>query len=145
VHSYTVPPARILEYRPWLVEQAGHWREHCLADGQVHGSGVIARLEGCSDRDQAAPLVGSNLAIRRSQLPPVPPASFYWVDLVGLKVETTDRRPLGTVQRLLETGANDVLVVGEREQHLIPFVMGQYVISVDLDGGRIVVDWDPEF
>ena len=106
---------------------------------------MIARVEGCRDRDQAAPLVGSKLAIRRQQLPAPPPGSFYWADLVGLKVETTDGRPLGTVQRLLETGANDVLVVGEREQHLIPFVMGQYVIAVDLDGGRIVVDWDPDF
>jgi len=111
----------------------------------MHGSGVVVRLEGCGDRDQAAQLAGSGLAISRRQLPAPPPGSFYWVDLVGLKVETTDRRPLGTVQRLLETGANDVLVVGEREQHLIPFVMGQYVIAVDLDGGRIVVDWDPEF
>jgi 16S rRNA processing protein RimM len=145
VQSYTVPPARILEYRPWLVEQADHWREHSVADGQVHGPGMIVRLEGCSDRDQAVQLVGSRLAIRRRQLPPAPQGSFYWVDLVGLKVETTDRRLLGTVQRLLATGANDVLVVGEREQHLIPFVMGQYVIAVDLDGGRIVVDWDPDF
>jgi 16S rRNA processing protein RimM len=35
-------------------------------------------------------------------------------------------------------------VRGERER-MIPFVLDQYVISIDLDAGRIVVDWDPEF
>jgi 16S rRNA processing protein RimM len=46
---------------------------------------------------------------------------------------------------MLATGANDVMVVrGERER-LIPFVPGQYVKQVDLDGRRVIVDWDPDF
>jgi len=50
------------------------------------------------------------------------------------------------VSHLFATGANDVLVVrdGERER-MIPFVLEQFVKEVDLDSGRIVVDWDPEF
>jgi 16S rRNA processing protein RimM len=52
---------------------------------------------------------------------------------------------LGTVRDMIETGANDVMLVrGERER-LIPFVMGHYVRSVDLDAKRIEVDWDPDF
>ncbi len=52
---------------------------------------------------------------------------------------------LGRVERLLETGANDVLVVrGERER-LIPFVPGAQVRRVDLEAGVVEVDWDPEF
>jgi 16S rRNA processing protein RimM len=56
-----------------------------------------------------------------------------------------DGEVLGTVDYLLETGANDVLVVrGEREL-LIPFVTGQVVTQVDLENRVLRVDWDPDF
>ncbi len=71
--------------------------------------------------------------------------SWYWMDLIGLQVVTTGGVVLGQVTGLVETGANDVLVVqGERER-LVPFVIDQYVKRVDLDAGLIEVDWDPEF
>ena len=81
----------------------------------------------------------------REQLPETGAGQYYWTDLVGLRVRLEDGRELGTVERLLATGANDVLVVkGERER-LVPFVTGQYVKQVDLESGVIVVDWDPDF
>jgi 16S rRNA processing protein RimM len=53
--------------------------------------------------------------------------------------------PLGVVASMLETGADDVMVLkGERER-LIPFVMDQIVAEVDLDNQRMVVDWSPEY
>jgi len=78
-------------------------------------------------------------------LPPPKKGEVYWVDLEGLKVRTTDGVLLGTVSHLFATAANDVVVVqGERER-LIPFIKDRFVKSVDVDGGEIVVDWDPEF
>ena len=53
-----------------------------------------------------------------------------------------DGRVLGRVEYLIETGANDVLVVkGEREV-LIPFVTESVILEVDLSAGRISVDWE---
>ena len=46
---------------------------------------------------------------------------------------------------MMETGAHDVIVVSGDRERLIPFVWGQFVISVDLDAGKLVVDWDPDF
>ena len=37
-----------------------------------------------------------------------------------------------------------MVVAGERER-LIPFLIGQYVDSVDLEAGLIMVDWDADF
>ncbi|HKT31284.1 MAG TPA: ribosome maturation factor RimM [Gammaproteobacteria bacterium] len=145
LQSWTEPPEKIIEYRPWLLERGGAWREWRVAEGRVHGRGVIARLEGVSDRDQAASLAGTNIAVYRKQLPALRSGQYYWADLIGLEVRLEDGRSLGRVQGLMATGANDVLVVrGERER-LIPFIRGQVVKQVDSDAGLIRVDWDPDF
>ena len=52
----------------------------------------------------------------------------------------------GQVDHLIETGANDVLVIrGERGETLVPFVAGRYVLEVDLDRKRILVDWESDW
>ena len=68
---------------------------------------------------------------------------YYWTDLEGLRVRDRDGTVIGTVAYLLETGANDVLVVrdGEREI-LVPFVTGDVIKQVDLADGVIDVDWE---
>jgi 16S rRNA processing protein RimM len=46
---------------------------------------------------------------------------------------------------MLATGANDVMVVRGDRERLIPFIPGRYVKNVDLEGGVVIVDWDPDF
>jgi 16S rRNA processing protein RimM len=143
VFSDTRPRGNILDYTPWLVKRRDGWEAMALAEGRVHGPGVIARLEGYSDRDQAQTLVGAEIAVRRNQLPPVKKGEYYWADLEGLRVVNLEGVELGTVSHLFETGANDVVVVtGERER-LLPYT--RHVIrEVDLVARVLRVDWDPE-
>ncbi len=144
VHSDTEPRENILGYPDWYLKQAGQWVRHRLRDGHRQGKGIVARLEGCSDRDRAAALMGAEIAIPRGQLPTAAEGEYYWADLEGLLVFTGEGRELGRVQRLFRTGANDVLVVlGERER-LIPFIDG-VIGDVDLQQGRLTVEWDPDF
>lgn len=144
VHSYTDPREGILKYSPWLLQTGGRWTEMVLTTGRRHGRGTVVKLAGCDHPDQARRLVGCEVAVTRAQLPDPDEDDYYWADLVGLAVRTTEGQELGRVERLLETGANDVLVVrGERER-LIPFVATRVVTRVDLDQQLIVVDWDPE-
>ena len=123
----------------------GDWEPRTLAEGSGHGKGVIARLENCSDRDQALALMGFEIGICRDQLPGTAPGEYYWTDLQGLEVVTLQGEPLGRVDHLIETGAHDVLVVTGDRERLIPFVLQQVVISVDLEAGVIRVDWDKDF
>jgi 16S rRNA processing protein RimM len=141
VFSETNPVENIFRYTPWLVNDV----ERAVIEWRRHGKGLIARLEQCDDRDAARALIGQPIATRRQQLPPPSSDEFYWVDLLGLAVETADGQPLGRVSHLLETGANDVLVVHGDRERLVPFVWGQYVLDVDFDAGRVRVDWDPDF
>ncbi len=68
--------------------------------------------------------------------------TYYWADLEGLQVVRKDGTVLGTVAYLLETGANDVLVIEGEKERLIPFVADEVVLDVDVAGGVIRVDWE---
>ncbi|MDD4914372.1 MAG: ribosome maturation factor RimM [Methylococcales bacterium] len=146
VFSFTHPRENILRYSPWFLKKDNLIREVKVLDGQRHGNTVVVELEGIADRDAATALMGSEILIRRQQLPETGPDEYYWHDLIGLNVETESGVRLGIVDHLLETGANDVLVVidGETER-LIPFLQKQTVLKIDLSGQLIIVDWDPDF
>jgi len=147
LESWTEPRTQIFKYQPWqLLAAPGGETEVKSVNGRPQGKGLIAKFPGVDDRDGAAALVGQDIYVARELLPPTGKDEYYWVDLEGLEVVTTEGVALGCVSHLFATGANDVVVVrdGERER-LIPFVQGVYVRSVDLSGGCMVVDWDPEF
>lgn len=150
VESYSRPPDSILGYAQWQIERGSVSMPYSLLAGRRHGPGFMVHLadpEGrpLATRDDALSLFDARIAVYRRELEPLPNGEYYWVDLQGLTVTTLDGVVLGVVKRVFETGANDVLVVeGERER-LIPFVQGPVVHEVDLDAGRMRVDWDPEF
>jgi len=146
VESFTAPETALLGYQPWTLRDArGHERSVSGARGRIANKGLIVTLPGVEGRSEAEILRGTDILIPRSALPPPRPGEFYQADLEGLRVRTLDGVELGHVAQILPTGANDVLVVrGERER-MLPFVRPDTVVSIDLDAGEIMVDWDPEF
>lgn len=145
IFSYTDPREALLDYGPWWVRSAGHagdWRPVPVAEGRRHGKSVIARLEGYADRDRAAELVGSEIAVAPEALPAPEEGRYYWRDLEGLAVLHRDGTPLGRVDYVMETGTHDVLVVAGERERLVPFVPGEVVLDVDLAAGVIRVDWE---
>lgn len=109
-----------------------------VVGGQVQGKGIVMGLSNITDRDQVTALVGSELAIKNTQLVPAEDGEFYWSDLIGLTVINTQQQTLGTVDHMLETGAHDVLVVIDenKQERLIPFVLDEIVEQVNLDKDR---------
>ncbi len=145
VFSFTDPRENILTYSPWLLQKGNETKVVDVVDGQLQGKTIVAQLGGVDDRDKAATLMGWDVFITQDQLPGTAKGEYYWSELIGLHVETLTGVQLGVIDSLLETGANDVIIVqGERER-VIPFLQGQTVMNIDLDAGRMIVDWDPEF
>ncbi len=147
IESWTEPRLRIFDYQPWLLGAApGTTTQVAGVKGRNQGKGIVAYLPGVDDREQAAALIGQDIHIARELLPAPAAGEYYWADMEGLDVFTTDGIALGRVSHLFATGANDVVVVrdGERER-LIPFVQGAVVQLVDLAARRMVVDWEPDF
>jgi 16S rRNA processing protein RimM len=145
VFSFTDPRENILTYSPWLLKKNDETKTVSIVDGQLQGKTIVAQLTGIDDRNQAESLMGWDVFIIRDQLPKAAKDEYYWSELIGLNVETIDNVHLGLVDSLLETGANDVLIVQGDKERVIPFLQGQTIISVDLDAGKMIVDWDPEF
>jgi len=142
VFSYTEPRDALLQYKELLIGREGIWQPAELVEGQQHGKSVIALFRGFDDRDEAAALIGAELGVHRDNLPEPGDGQYYWSDLIGLKVVHRDGTELGTIDEMLETGANDVMVVKGKVERLIPFVRDEIVINVDLSEGRVDVDWE---
>lgn len=145
VRSHTDPIENILNFPRWYLQREGGWQAYELLAGRRQGKGLVAGICGVADRDQARALMGVEIAVPRSALPPPQEGEYYWIDLEGLRVVTLQGQDLGRLDHLFATGANDVMVVHGERQRLIPFVLEQVVDRVDFDNGEIRVDWDPEF
>ena len=109
-----------------------------------HGKGLLMRLESVADRDRAEQLIGAELFADKASLPSLEEDSYYWFDLVGLRVVDTTGAVLGSLERIIPTPGNDVYVVkgkqaGEPREMLIPAV-GDVVLDIDLEGGTMLVD-----
>jgi 16S rRNA processing protein RimM len=153
VHSSTDPVDNIFDYQPWQIRLASRWHTVALKRGRRCGNMLIAQLDGCEDRDKAKCYFGADIAVDQSQLPSLESGDYYWQQLIGLMVETRAGVRLGRVDRLMATGANDVLIVQGQEdcnsidlkQRLIPWIPEQVIINIDTVVGTIQVDWDPDF
>lgn len=121
---------------------------------RAQGKSYVACLEGVVDRNAAEILRGFEIMVPKSALPALDHGEFYWDDLVGCRVTTRDGEgnilDLGNVNYLLETGANDVLVVRASEssiddrERLIPYIVDNVITKVDLDAAVIEISWHPD-
>lgn len=145
VVTYTRSPANLLDLLPWHLKTANQWETVDFTAGKTHGKGLVVKLANCDDRDAAALNSGRQIGIARSQLPATEEHEYYWNDLLGLQVVTTEGQVLGLVDYLIETGSNDVLVIKGEQECLVPFIQGEVVRKVDLERRIIEVDWDPDF
>lgn len=145
VHSYTEPRGNIVGFGAWTLRMNGVDHAFDVEEGHSHAGSVVAKLHGLDDCDRARDWVGADIVVPREQLPKIAAGELYWTDLEGLEVRTTTGAVLGTVDHLLATGGNDVLVLDSSPRLLIPFVAGDVVKEVDLKAGLIVVDWSPDY
>jgi len=150
VFSYAQPKENICRYKVWSLEGPSGTQQVKVSSVKAHGNGFVAQFEGSRDRNQAELFCGSLVKISQSDLPELSKGDYYWHQLNGLNVFSGDIL-LGKVSHMLETGANDVLVVKrcknsiDSKERLIPYLPDQVIKLVDLENGLISVDWDPEF
>lgn len=150
IHSYTEPQENFLGFGDWMLQRPGGAEPIEFDAGRRQGKGLVAHITGVDDRTLAESYRGLEVTARASKLPQLEEGDFYWNQLQGLQVWCRDgenRVLLGTVAYLIETGANDVLVVKasacsiDDRERLIPYLPGDVITGVDLEEAIIEVDW----
>jgi 16S rRNA processing protein RimM len=141
IFSYCDPRENITTYKSWIVGG----KVFDSVESKRNGKLIVAKLKGIDDKDIAMTLIGQTVEIREDQLERLRSDQFYWRDLVGLEVTNTKGIAFGKITNLLETGANDVIIIkGERER-LVPYITdadnGRTVIEVDIEKKTMVVEW----
>lgn len=150
VYSFTDPLDNVLDYPRWTLTRDGEVKQVEVASGRVQGKFLVVKLKGLDDRDVARTYAGFEIRVPESELPELEEDEFYWHQLEGLSVINQDGQLLGKVDHLLETGANDVMVVKpctgslDDRERLLPYTE-QCVQAIDLDVGEMRVDWDADF
>lgn len=150
VYSFTDPIDNILDYKNWILCRGDEQITVKLQQGRIQGKVLVAELKDLTDRDEARALIDFEICIHRNELPELNSDEYYWYQLQGLKVINQQGLLLGQVDHLLETGANDVLVVKpcnesiDDRERLLPYIE-QCVLTIDLAAGELKVDWDAEF
>ncbi|MCF6318007.1 MAG: ribosome maturation factor RimM [Proteobacteria bacterium] len=143
VFSYSDPRENITSYKSWIID--GKLFESIQS--KKNGKLVVAKLEGVDNKETAQTFIGKKIEIEPQQLANLDNGQFYWRDLVGLNVSNVDGIAFGQIKSMLDTGANDVMVVkgvevgNDNRERLIPFIIGNTVIKVDLEQQTLLVNW----
>ena len=152
--SFTSPETNVGNYRHFQGASKGLKSQTLALEMDAYklqGNGLIAHFKGYDDPEAARALTGMELAVGNDELPALPDGEYYWYELQGLQVVNPHGECFGEVKELLETGANDVIVVVpnqnsiDDQERLIPFLRERVVLEVDLSNKQITVDWEADY
>ena len=158
--SFTDPADNILKFRHFTLAAQGIPGSRAVPgmleqieidESRPQGKIFIGHIRGCDDPDQARVYTGRELQVEKNVLPELGEEEYYWFQLEGLRVMNQQDENLGVVHHLIETGANDVLIVRatrdsiDEQERLIPYVREQVVKQIDLDERILRVDWEKDY
>jgi 16S rRNA processing protein RimM len=145
IEPFSEEPETLTRFTAWWLNLRQNWREMAVAESKVQGAHLIARIEGCTDRESASSFSGAEIAVVRAALPPTATNEYYQADLIGLAVINRAGECLGRIAEIFNNGAHEVLRVRNGgAERLLPFA-GQVVERIDLAAGEIRVDWGADW
>jgi 16S rRNA processing protein RimM len=127
---------RFSHYREiFIVGEEGRPEPYEMTEAILRPPGLILRLKGIEKIEEAEPLIGKEILIKKEALLGLEGGEYYWVDILGMKVETREGRGIGKVKEIFSTRAHDVYVVeGKRGEILLP-ATEEVIQSIDLEKG----------
>ena len=133
---------RFLLYREVIIrDPTGRAQTFEVVEAVLQPPRIILTLKGIQTIEDTDPLINREIFVRRETLPELADDEFYWIDLIGMGVETVEGKRLGRVKTILPTGAHDVFVVeGCRREIHLP-ATAEVITYVDRERFLVTVRW----
>jgi len=151
VRSFAESPATLLDFDEWWLKRANGeaWKAFSRLEGRMHSGSLVVALGGVETREAALAMKGFEVGVPRTALPAAAQGEIYWEDLTGLAVVNRTGTLLGEVRGIVAHGAHPLLRVARPDEaagpeRLIPYVPA-IIDRVDVEGGRIEVDWGADY
>jgi 16S rRNA processing protein RimM len=110
-----------------------------LEEVKRHKKALLLKFKGRDRIEDVEELVGRTLYIDKKELPQLEEGEYYWHELVGMEVWTDAGKPLGTLEKILDTGSHDVYVVRKGDQETLIPAIRDVIQKVDVAGKRMVI------
>ena len=150
-HYFGKDISDLLLYKELFIEDNSQKKFITINQSRSSQNKFVVHVEGFNDRNAAEKLRGKDIFINSIDLPEPSEGSFYLYQLEGFDVINLESELLGTMDSFIQTNANDVMVVKysefsiDKRERLIPFLIKENLIEVDIDEGTIKVDWKSFF
>ena len=147
VRSFTEEYGAILQHRLFRGEKNGMFSNLEIEIHRNQPNGLVVKFKNFDDPESAIDIIGTTLSVRAKDLPVLEDDEFYWHQLEGLRVLNLQGEIFGIVKQMLQTGANDVVVVKpdgsslDDRERLIPWIRGEVIKSIDVEKGELLVSW----
>ena len=145
IHPFTEKKDGLIDHKILMVSKDEKlWQSFEVEAMDVGEKFILAKFIGVDDRNAAEKLNKFFISLNKSSLPKLDEDNYYWHELIGLDVKNNEGIHFGKVDSLIETGANDVLVVMGDKELLIPYIK-QVILEVNLETNMIRVDWQDDY
>ncbi len=126
--------------RLWGVRQDGSLDEMLIAELMPYKDHFLMKFHGINSKEEAGKFKNVYLKVSESELYPLPPHHYYHFQLIGLSVFDQERGYLGLLEKIIETGANDVYFIHSPTygEILIPAIK-EVILEVKLHEGEMLI------
>ena len=145
LHPFLEDPESIHQFKHFYLRYPNQaWQEAPKLSITKKGQALFVHFENFDQPETAGlKFTHAELGVTREELPALLNHQYYWEDLADLNVINQQGQLIGVVDHLMTTPAHDVLVLkGDTDPVLIPYVWEHFIIDVDLTKKQIIVDWD---
>ena len=103
-----------------------------------HAKGILIKFETIDTPEEAGQFRNQWVYAAVKDLPPLPEGQHYQHELIGMNVVDENGNPLGELEEIMETGANDVYVVRDDlgKELLLPNIPS---VVLELDFARRIM------
>ena len=106
---------------------------------------VILKIEGIETIEDALCLKNKYIDVLREDAVSLKEGTYYIADLIGCTVYDTDKKELGKISEVLQTGSNDVYWVKGNNGDLLVPALKSVVVSIDTEKEEVYIKPEVEW